>query len=507
MPRKTPLKVSVDVTVHAVTCPGAVLRGSERVYMSVCVLGCYAKTRAIEPGFPLLFRQTLHVRKVLEGVDDLEDLTDVFEAEDITFELVQLCPPAGETLATYTEAASSLLVPGPLREVLMTRSTDFSGRLSPRLDFSARVLVLESGRDGTQRETGSAAAQDWSTGRSSPPPPSSSSPAAPPNPGTRRVQSPGYREPTEAWRARCPSPYTERRMCERSAGFGSCPTGGRGAAGRGGGGGGGSQRMPHLGLGPWHFTSPLRDPPAFVVRRVNLDGLAKTTPPKSPPVENRLRTSHSPRSQILDDTSLRGSYRPSRDASQSEGRRRRPEAAARVSWGRTPTRERGQEEGGGGGGEARGGSLRTPRGHRDPHTADSSCLCDPSWSIDSWELVHKRVKGLLKSNRARRTLHYGSGGEDDEVGEKSHSVGSAERALHRLSLARSSSGGADSSEAKAASATGCDGAEWLELWRSRANSLRAAEPHRASLHQEMGRVYRDLYRDAKAGAVTAAASM
>ncbi|XP_075928034.1 spermatogenesis-associated protein 6 isoform X4 [Petromyzon marinus] len=397
MPRKTPLKVSVDVTVHAVTCPGAVLRGSERVYMSVCVLGCYAKTRAIEPGFPLLFRQTLHVRKVLEGVDDLEDLTDVFEAEDITFELVQLCPPAGETLATYTEAASSLLVPGPLREVLMTRSTDFSGRLSPRLDFSARVLVLESGRDGTQRETGSAA--------------------------------------------------------------------------------------------------------------VNLDGLAKTTPPKSPPVENRLRTSHSPRSQILDDTSLRGSYRPSRDASQSEGRRRRPEAAARVSWGRTPTRERGQEEGGGGGGEARGGSLRTPRGHRDPHTADSSCLCDPSWSIDSWELVHKRVKGLLKSNRARRTLHYGSGGEDDEVGEKSHSVGSAERALHRLSLARSSSGGADSSEAKAASATGCDGAEWLELWRSRANSLRAAEPHRASLHQEMGRVYRDLYRDAKAGAVTAAASM
>uniref|UniRef100_A0A3P9J6L9 Uncharacterized protein n=1 Tax=Oryzias latipes TaxID=8090 RepID=A0A3P9J6L9_ORYLA len=63
--------------------------------------------------------------------------------------------------------------------------------------------------------------------------------------GRKRTEAAGYQQPTVASRARTPSPYTHRKMCQLSEDA--------------------RQRLAHLQLGPHHFMKETKLQPPFLV--------------------------------------------------------------------------------------------------------------------------------------------------------------------------------------------------------------------------------------------------
>uniref|UniRef100_A0A3Q1HAE5 Spermatogenesis associated 6-like n=1 Tax=Acanthochromis polyacanthus TaxID=80966 RepID=A0A3Q1HAE5_9TELE len=141
MSRKA-LKVVVELSFRAVSCPGVHLAAKHDVCLSMCFMGQYRQSESLPAVFPLLFHEKMTFEKARLY-------------ETVGVELVQLIPPVGDTLACFEEDARTFLFPEPKlvpsfsgvdREVLMTRAPHFPG-IAPRLEFSTKTTITECSPD------------------------------------------------------------------------------------------------------------------------------------------------------------------------------------------------------------------------------------------------------------------------------------------------------------------------------------------------------------------------
>ncbi|KAK6484562.1 spermatogenesis-associated protein 6 [Huso huso] len=89
--------------------------------------------------------------KIFGEAVDPGHVAELLELDTATFELIQLVPPVGETLATFVESTREFLYPGPRltssypgtdRDVLMRRSDSFPG-IAPKVEFSTSSVIKE----------------------------------------------------------------------------------------------------------------------------------------------------------------------------------------------------------------------------------------------------------------------------------------------------------------------------------------------------------------------------
>nr|XP_020450655.1 spermatogenesis associated 6-like protein isoform X4 [Monopterus albus] len=150
MSRKA-LKIVVELRFRAVSCPGVHLPAKDDIYLSVCFMGQYRQSEDLPAIFPLLVHEKMTFEKIFRHAVDPGDITVMLEYETVRIELVQLIPPAGDTLACFEEDARHFLFPEPRlvpsfsgvdREVLMSRAPHFPG-IAPRLEFSTKTSIIE----------------------------------------------------------------------------------------------------------------------------------------------------------------------------------------------------------------------------------------------------------------------------------------------------------------------------------------------------------------------------
>ncbi|XP_062455980.1 spermatogenesis associated 6-like protein [Rhea pennata] len=146
-----PLKVVVELQIHAVTCPGVFLPEKHDIYLSVSILGQYKETECLPPVFPLLFHEKMLFEKLFQSAVDPIAVTEMLESNVTKFELTQLVSSVGDELAFYEENTRDFLFPEPKltpaypgvdRELLMKTSSHFPG-IAPKIEFSTRTTITE----------------------------------------------------------------------------------------------------------------------------------------------------------------------------------------------------------------------------------------------------------------------------------------------------------------------------------------------------------------------------
>ncbi|XP_061485222.1 spermatogenesis associated 6-like protein isoform X2 [Rhineura floridana] len=132
-----PLKVVVELQIHAVSCPGVYLTEKSDVYLHVCILGQCKETDCLRPIFPLLFHEKMWFEKVFENATDPIAVVELLEKrEDIAFyedNTRDFLFPEPKLTPTY---------PGVDRELLMNTHPSFPG-IAPKLEFSTRTTITE----------------------------------------------------------------------------------------------------------------------------------------------------------------------------------------------------------------------------------------------------------------------------------------------------------------------------------------------------------------------------
>ncbi|XP_071525062.1 uncharacterized protein [Panulirus ornatus] len=150
---KKALKVTTEIDIHAVSCPGVWLPGRGRCSLSLCMLGFHTRTNKLPPVFPLLFHEKFKFERTFVGVRNLSVLERVLQAETVYLELVQE-ETSGETvLAVFESSVRDLLFPRPAErlsysgvdlDLLMEPTRDFPGIISPKIEVSTRTSVSET---------------------------------------------------------------------------------------------------------------------------------------------------------------------------------------------------------------------------------------------------------------------------------------------------------------------------------------------------------------------------
>ncbi|XP_066499849.1 spermatogenesis-associated protein 6 [Hoplias malabaricus] len=383
--RQKALKCSVELKVHAVTCPGVVLRSGEDIYLSVRMMGQYHKTKCVPSTFPLLLYEKMLFTKSFTGAVDPGDIADHLENDTTCFELIQLVPPEGEILASLEENTRDFLYPGPRltpqspgseREILMKKSVSFPG-ISPKVEFSTTSVIEECDLKGSQ-----------STMNVNPTPSKPVRTRTVSTTQTRTKPMPlcGYQRPTVASLSHSPSPYTHRRMCQLSEDA--------------------RQRLRQLQLGPYSFKKETDLQPPFVVPCSQGSSLIEspTSPsafPSAPKRSSFHQTSVSFAADITEPT-LYGSFRAK------------------------PCKAMGHSVSHGGG--IRSSYRNVPTDHSTPlsigHRSQSPLLSRSSLrerfhspsSPSQWEQIHKRVQRIL-STHATCKLSFDESSEEGESGQ------------------------------------------------------------------------------------------
>ncbi|XP_068091744.1 spermatogenesis associated 6-like protein isoform X2 [Hyperolius riggenbachi] len=244
-----PLKVVVELQVHAVTCPGVFLPDKNDIFLNVYLLGQCKETRCLPAVFPLLFHEKMRFEKVFQKHVDPAAVADILEKHAAGFELIQIGDSGENVLATYKENHRDFLFPEPKltppypgvdREVLM-KTVDFPG-IAPKVEFSSRTTIKEMPKEFPKKCSSKKVQSQRSLSNS-------------PN---RKSRSPAkscssieklYSSPTRSSKSRSPSPYSHRRMCELSQDK--------------------QQRLANLNLSNNEFKSDTDTKPPFLVRHVD----------------------------------------------------------------------------------------------------------------------------------------------------------------------------------------------------------------------------------------------
>ncbi|XP_077331157.1 spermatogenesis associated 6-like protein isoform X2 [Lithobates pipiens] len=245
-----PLKVVVEIQIHAVTCPGVFLPDKDDIFLNVSLLGQRKETRCLSAVFPLLFHEKMRFEKVFEKQVDPAAVVKILEQHPAGFELIQIGQSGEEILATYDQNHRDFLFPEPKltppypgvdREVLMKTLCGFKG-IAPKIEFSTRTTIKEKPKEFKKKSSSSKIQCQRSL----------------PNSPRRKSRMPAksysgpeqsYRSPTRSSKSRSPSPYAQRRMCELNKDN--------------------QQRLAQLKLNSYEFKSDADTKPPFIVRHVD----------------------------------------------------------------------------------------------------------------------------------------------------------------------------------------------------------------------------------------------
>lgn len=278
-----PLKVVVELQVHAVTCPGVFLPDKDDIFLNVGLLGQSKETRSLPAVFPLLFHEKMRFEKVFPKAVDPATVVELLEKRTAGFELIQLHQLDEDVLATYKENHRDFLFPEPKltppypgvdREVLMKTVSGFPG-IAPKIEFSTTTTIKETA-DGSRKRCGSTKTQSRRSLQNSP---------------SRRSQSPSkrysspeksYKSPTRSSQSRSPSPYTRRRMCELNKDN--------------------QQRLAHLHLGGYEFKSDAESRPPFIIDHSKPVGEKTSSQLQSPKSARHQNSKNSPRKALIFDS-------------------------------------------------------------------------------------------------------------------------------------------------------------------------------------------------------------
>lgn len=278
-----PLKVVVELQVHAVTCPGVFLPDKDDIFLNVGILGQSKETRSLPAVFPLLFHEKMRFEKVFPKAVDPATVVELLEKRTAGFELIQQNLLGEDVLATYKENHRDFLFPEPKltppypgvdREVLMKTVPGYPG-IAPKIEFSTTTTIKET-PDSSRKRCGSMKTQSRRSLQNSP---------------NRRSKSPskcysspekGYRSPTRSSQSRSPSPYTRRRMCELHKDN--------------------QQRLAHLHLGDYEFKSDAESRPPFIVDHSKPVGEKTSSQLQSPKSTRRPNSQNSPRKALIFDS-------------------------------------------------------------------------------------------------------------------------------------------------------------------------------------------------------------
>ncbi|KAG8225307.1 hypothetical protein J437_LFUL001921, partial [Ladona fulva] len=148
-------KLTVELDLHAVTCPGVWLCPSGKVFVKMKVLGFSAKTKCLPPMFPLLFHEKFVFEKLISTCQRLSELHQYFEKEIAFAELWQKTGSDFTDeiiLAAFEISLTDLLYPCTSRrgvlagvdiDLLMDPSCHFPGIIAPKIEISTKTVVEE----------------------------------------------------------------------------------------------------------------------------------------------------------------------------------------------------------------------------------------------------------------------------------------------------------------------------------------------------------------------------
>ncbi|KAL0840100.1 hypothetical protein ABMA28_015412 [Loxostege sticticalis] len=146
------IELTVELEIQKVSCPGVWLCQDGRVSLNVFALGTSYQTCMLPPVFPLMFKDVFYFRKRFQESCTLNNICCILKDETIYCELVQWSDDcrSGECtiLAQYLGALNDVLFPPNMCsnegvDLLMRRSKDFPGILSPKIEIATKVRIDE----------------------------------------------------------------------------------------------------------------------------------------------------------------------------------------------------------------------------------------------------------------------------------------------------------------------------------------------------------------------------
>ncbi|CAK1604505.1 unnamed protein product [Parnassius mnemosyne] len=146
------IELTVEIDIQKVSCPGVWLCQAGRVSLTVYALGTSYQTCMLPPVFPLQFKDVFYFRKRFQETCALNNICCLLKDETIYCELVQWSDDCVSSecviLAQYLGALNDVLFPPNMCssegvDLLMRRSKDFPGILSPKIEVATKVRIDE----------------------------------------------------------------------------------------------------------------------------------------------------------------------------------------------------------------------------------------------------------------------------------------------------------------------------------------------------------------------------
>ncbi|XP_061378090.1 spermatogenesis-associated protein 6 isoform X1 [Danaus plexippus] len=146
------IELTIEIEIQKVSCPGVWLCQDGRVSLTVFALGTSYQTCLLPPVFPLPFRDVFYFRKRFQESCALNNICCLLKDETIYCELVQWCEDCNLSdcviLAQYLGAMNDVLFPPNMCstdgvDLLMRRSKEFPGILSPKIEIATKVRIDE----------------------------------------------------------------------------------------------------------------------------------------------------------------------------------------------------------------------------------------------------------------------------------------------------------------------------------------------------------------------------
>jgi len=146
------LKVSVDLNLEAVSCPGTILQTSGYVFVELQIFRNILRSEFQPPIFPLLLHKKLSCTHVFPHIIDPGRLADELNKQVVSIRLVQETGLGDQILAQYVTNARDFLFPTPLlseaypgveRQILLSRTSCYTGIIEPKVEFSSKTTIKE----------------------------------------------------------------------------------------------------------------------------------------------------------------------------------------------------------------------------------------------------------------------------------------------------------------------------------------------------------------------------